>query len=587
MAWLLGATVSLTLLAAGWLGLPSVAPAESFADSHLQARVAGFVALGQTSRVGDARDETIAGRLAQASVETARAGQDPSWQGADDPDGDSAFRPGGSGGAQAAGAGQVSPFEGNTEPNHAPLRRYTGRNIVLQTDTRNEYALELLTKLDSFIGQATGELSRVLEVAATPKPTQIIVFESQDRYQDYARQHAPGLVNNGGYYDGGMRTVVTYRFNNSMQLYFHELVHAMMGEQFADHHFSRYTRRNWPIWFDEGIAEYLGSFEVAGTGIHIPAQNKGKLAYLANAIANNVFIDLAALLKAPAERFSGASMNIYYAESWGLIDFLLHSPLHRSNVAQFFRKIRQGEDGLVAFKACFGNDLTTIDAAWRVYIHEATRPAQGWVPLFSGESIDDWTVHEGGQWRAGQGEIRGQGDRNYNYLIKSEVPMTDLSYELDLQLQQGTAGLILGNNFHGEYPYYYLIEIARDAVLLKRAWSASQIEPVVQAYAEIPLGQWVHLRVQIIDRVLHMTVGGKEILTTRVDRDRYSLFGLYLYRAKVRFRNVQVHNEQAEPKALVATTVPAMTPVANGAGGPAVTPGTRTPGPSPGQRRAN
>lgn len=550
MAWFLGTSLALTLGTVTWLGLG--APLAVEVEVPASPAVHAAPVAEPVAHAAEAAED-VAGPEGAA---------DPTW-------------PGGQAETKAAGAGQPSPFDVGSESAHAPLRRYAGRTIVLQTDTRNEYALELLTKLDSFLGQASMELSRALDVSAQPKPTQIIVFESQERYQDYARQHAPGLVNNGGYYDGGMRTVVTYRFNNSMQLYFHELVHAMMGEQFADHHFSRYTRKNWPIWFDEGIAEYLGSFEVQGTGIHIPAQNKGKLAYLANAIANNVFIDLPSLLRAPPERFSGTSMNIYYAESWGLLDFLLHSPLHKPKVAQFFRKIRQGEDGIAAFKASFGDDLTSIDAAWRVYIHEATRPAQGWVPLFSGESIDDWTIHEGGQWRAGQGEIRGQGDRNYNYLIKSEVPMTDLSYELDLQLQQGTAGLILGNNYHGEYPYYYLIEIARDAVLLKRAWSASQIEPVVQAYAEVPLGQWVHIRVQIVDRVLHMTVGGKEIITTRVDRDRYSLFGLYLYRAKVRFRNVQVHNEAQEPKAVVqAPTLPPVT-AATTAGGPASTPSPR------------
>lgn len=560
MTWLVGVVVSLTLAVVAWAGL-------GHARSDQPGAPRGDFSAASPSATGTLF--TAAAEPMDDPAPTARPDRTTTAT-TDDPDGDSAF---------AAGAGQVSPFENATAPGHAPLRRYVGRNIVLQTDTRNDYAQELLGKLDSFITQANAELSRVLGVAAVPKPTQIIVFEAQERYQEYARQHAPGLVNNGGYYDGGMRTVVTYRFNNSMQLYFHEMVHAMMGEQFGDHHFSRYTRRNWPIWFDEGVSEYLGSFEVQGTGIHIPAQNKGKLAYLANAIANNVFIDLASLLKAPAERFSGVSMNIYYAESWGLLDFLLHNPLHRPKVAQFFRRIRQGEDGVNAFKACFGDDLTTVDAAWRVYIHEATRPVPGWVPLFSGESIDDWTVHEGGQWRAGQGEIRGQGDRNYNYLIKSEVPMTDLAYELDLQLQQGTAGLILGNNFHGEYPYYYLIEIARDAVLLKRAWSASQIEPVVQAYAEIPLGQWVHLRVQIVDRVLHMSVGGKEVLSARVDRDRYSLFGLYLYRAKVRFRNVQVRGEDTPRNAvagvaLPGVALPVMTPTA---GGPSTTPGTRVP----------
>jgi hypothetical protein len=485
-----------------------------------------------------------------------------------------------------AGTGSPSPFDDGDSGVRSPLRRYVGQSIVLLTDTRDDYATALLAKLDSFIAQANANMARILETEGSLRQTQIIVFETQERYQEHARQNAPGLVNNGGYYDGGMRTVVTYRFNNSMQLYFHELVHAMMGEQFGDHHFSRYTRRNWPIWFDEGMSEYLGSFEVHGQGIVIPAANKGKLAYLTNAIAHDAYVDLASLLRAPADKFSGASMNIYYAEAWGLFDYLLSTPALRGRMALFFRKIRSGDDGIAAFRASFGDDLAALDTAWRTHVQQAAQPAAGWVPLFSGDSIDDWTIHEGGQWRASHGEISGAGDRNYNYLIKSELPLTDFSYEVELLLQRGTAGLILGNNYHGEYPYHYLIDVARDAVMLRRAHSSSQIEPVLQAYAEMPLGEWVRLRVQVMDQTLRLFVNGREALSSRVDRDRFSLFGMYLYRARVKFRNIQV---RAEPVSDVATLpvrptaisgpAPTATPVLRGAeipGGPA-SPAPRSP----------
>lgn len=469
-------------------------------------------------------------------------------------DGESAF---------PAGTGQPAPFETEAVRTRQPLKRYDGSKVVLWTDTRPEYATELLGRIDSFLTQAHAEMATVLSVPSTPKPVQIYVFESQERYQEYAREHAPGLVNNGGFYDGGLRTVVTYRYNNSMQLYFHELVHAMMGELFDDHHFTRYTRKNWPIWFDEGISEYLGSFELIDGQVHIPAINKGKLAYLVNGLANHVFIDLPALLKAPAERFSGASMNIYYAEAWGLLQFLLASPAYRPKVAQFFKKIRASEDGLVAFKGCFGDDLVALDAEWKAHIYQLAQAPAGTVPLFSGSSIDDWTIHEGGHWKAGGGEIAGQGDRNYNYLIKSELPVTNFSYELDVRLHRGTAGLILGNNFHGEYPYYYLIEVARDVVMVRRAWSASQIEPVIQAYADIPTDEWVRVRAQIADRVLRLFVGGREVLQTRVDRERFSLFGLYLYRAKVEFRNIILQRDGSKRAVALQPGLPA--------GGPAET----------------
>ena len=451
-----------------------------------------------------------------------------------------------------------------------PLRAYVGAAVTLRTDASDAYARGLLVKLDSFVAQANAELTRLLDVSSKPVHPTVVVFETQDRYQRHARRNAPGLVNNGGYYDGSTRTVVTYRYNNSMQLYFHEVVHALMAEHFDDHHFSRYTRKNWPIWFDEGMSEYLGSYAVDGTGIRIPAPNRGKLAYLANALAHRSFVPLEVLLRAPASAYSGASMNIYYAESWGLIDYLARHPIYNSQLPLFFRRIRNNDDGLTAFASSFGDDLADFEKAWRDHIRRAVEPPARGVWLFNGMSIDDWTIHEGGQWLAQKGEIVGNGDRNYNYLIKGEVPLRSFRYELDMRIERGTAGLILGNNYHGEYPYYYLIDIARDAVMVRRSYTATRIEPVKQAFAEIAHGEWVHLDVVVLERQLSVLVNGREVLSCQSDRDSYSLFGLYLYHAAARFKNVRINREPQQAPGWARGAPPRVMP--GGAGGAAASP---------------
>ena len=466
--------------------------------------------------------------------------------------------------AIATGAVVLAPGEGaahlkvkpQPDADRAQLRTYVGRNITLRTDTPHEYAMAMLGKLDSFMAQAVAKLAAILQTPARPLAVTIVVFESQQRYQRHARAHAPGLVNNGGYYDGSKHTVVTYRYNNSMQLYFHELVHSLMGEHFGDHHFSRYTRKNWPIWFDEGMSEYLGSYAVDGEGIRIPAPNKGKLAYLSNAIEHRAFVDLRRLLRAPASSFSGSSMNIFYAESWGLVDYLVATPALRARIPLFFRKIRSGQDGLTAFAACFSADLDAFEAQWRAHIHKSALPKPQTVWLFNGHSVDDWTVHEGGSWTVRRGQIFGVGDRNYNYLIKNELPLRDFTYELDLLLEKGMAGLILGNNYHGEYPYYYLIDVARDAVTLRRSYTATRIKDVKAAFADLPLGRWLHLQVTVLDRDLSIRVNGREVLAARSDRDSYSLFGLYLYHAQARFKNIRLRREQRQPQGWVRDAPP-------------------------------
>ncbi len=469
-----------------------------------------------------------------------------------------------------AGRATDEPRPGEAGFSGEPLRAYVGTSVTLRTDTSDAYARSLLVKLDSFVAQANAELTRLLDVSSKPVNPTVVVFETQDRYQRHARRNAPGLVNNGGYYDGSTRTVVTYRYNNSMQLYFHEVVHALMAEHFEDHHFSRYTRKNWPIWFDEGMSEYLGSYAVDGSGIRIPAPNRGKLAYLANAMAHRSFVPLEVLLRAPASAYSGASMNIYYAESWGLIDYLARHPIYNSQLPLFFRRIRNNDDGLAAFTSSFGDDIADFEKAWRDHIRRAVEPPARGVWLFNGMSIDDWTIHEGGQWLAQKGEIVGSGDRNYNYLIKGEVPLRSFRFELDMRIERGTAGLILGNNYHGEYPYYYLIDIARDAVMVRRSYTATRIEPVKQAFAEIAHGEWVHLEVVVLDRQLSVLVNGREVLSCQSDRDSYSLFGLYLYHASARFKNVRLNREPQQAPGWARTAPPRVMP--GGAGGAAASP---------------
>ena len=440
------------------------------------------------------------------------------------------------------------------QPRSAPgeaqgLRDYTTRHFVVRSNAREKYVRELGAKLDVYYDQLSKLLPALLGEPIQPVKSQVILFEKQDDYQRYARRNAPQLVNNGGYYDGATKTIVTYRYNNSLQLYFHEILHAVMGEAFKDHYFFRYSKPNWPIWFDEGIAEYFGSFEVVGSTIRIGARNKTKIAYLLNALHSKTFVGLRDLLTAASERYSGASMNLYYAEAWGLIDFLVSNPQYHAAVAGFYADIKRERDGLAAFKHHFGADIEDLDRRWRAHLWRLGTVRDGWRVLFNGQSIDDWTIHEGGRWRVEGATIHGVGDENYNYLIQSGLPHTAFSLELDVRVDAGTAGVILGNNFHGEYPYYYLIDIARDQVTLRRSYSAVRISTLKEAHPTIREDKWVSVRVQVAGDRLRVWVDQKQILDEPEDRERYSLFGVYLYQGAAHFRNLRMRKEGPVPPA--------------------------------------
>ena len=429
----------------------------------------------------------------------------------------------------------------------ARLDVYEGHHFRLRTDAAPDYANALIRRLDQYHDRLSQGLADTFRTSFRIPRTSIVLFERQDDYQRYANHNAPQLTNNGGYYDGGTKTIVTYRYNNSMQLYFHEIIHAVMGEVFEDPFFYRYTRPNWPIWFDEGLAEYYGSFHVDGDDLQIGTQNAGKLAYLVNALETGTFIGLRALLRSPPDRYSGDSMNIYYASSWGLVSFLAQHPTYADRLPLFLMRLRTNQDGLEAFTALFGPDLDALDAEWRAWVARAAARIGGPVDLFDGRSIEEWTIHEGGSWRVEDGEIRAEGEGSYNYLIRSEVPHRLFTVRLKLRLERGTAGLILGNNFHGEYPYYYLVDFSQSRVAVRRSYSATHIEVIRSAPARMNIGEWADVTLRVTADRLQVSVDGRKVLDVPEDRDRYSLFGLYLYHARASFKDIVLTPEPFRP----------------------------------------
>jgi hypothetical protein len=132
-------------------------------------------------------------------------------------------------------------------------------HFQLTTDCDAETRTRVLGRLEAF-----RDALEILVLAATgvelgPSPVRMRLFEEPRDYAAYAWQNAPGLGHNGGFYDGATRTVYTYRRSNPTQLLFHEVTHAVMGDVFEDPWYERYARPGWPVWFDEGFAEYASS----------------------------------------------------------------------------------------------------------------------------------------------------------------------------------------------------------------------------------------------------------------------------------------------------------------------------------------
>ncbi|MEC9073159.1 MAG: hypothetical protein VX938_12285, partial [Myxococcota bacterium] len=256
--------------------------------------------------------------------------------------------------------------------------------------------------LEVLVPAATG-------VSLSDRTIRIKLFETRAEYLKDTARHAPRLAHNGGFYDGANRTVVAYRRANPLQLQLHEVAHAVLGDVFSDATFTRYGRPGWPVWFEEGFAEYVSSYVLVGPELHFGAVHVARLATLQDALERDRLIPLPRLLRAKGQDFSGKDNALWYASTWGLVHLMLSEPDLRSRVPEWVGRLRQGEHGLAAFQGVFGQDVRELDRRLRHHIARLSSTEPRSLDLADG-GLDAWTIHEGGEWSAVGDVIVGVGD---------------------------------------------------------------------------------------------------------------------------------------------------------------------------------
>ncbi|MFO0985657.1 MAG: DUF1570 domain-containing protein, partial [Planctomycetota bacterium] len=103
----------------------------------------------------------------------------------------------------------------------------------------------------------------------------------------------------------------------------HELTHLVLREH----------AKNPPLWFDEGLAEYIGSRQHDAFGDVLVTVDRSHLETLRSAFAANRICPLYQLMELKEIEFYGRAgtkklpwdRSITYAESWSLVYFLLHA----------------------------------------------------------------------------------------------------------------------------------------------------------------------------------------------------------------------------------------------------------------------
>jgi hypothetical protein len=197
--------------------------------------------------------------------------------------------------------------------------------------------------------------------------TRVRIFADKasfDRYNEIRGKK--GLRN---HYDCGDTEIVIYRHGQVVdwETIFHELAH-----RFTHAHFLRI-----PVWLDEGLATYLGNSVVENGKLVLGKRYRNWLSSVKPAVQSQKYLPLKELFNMQSRDFySGPRETLHYAQSWGVVHFLMHMLRRRSGssrhaaaqVRRFFQESAGGRCNAYNIERIFRTRLDHFEARWTEYI---------------------------------------------------------------------------------------------------------------------------------------------------------------------------------------------------------------------------
>lgn len=203
----------------------------------------------------------------------------------------------------------------------------------------------------------------------SPIPTTVLVFKSAKSFEPFKPLDQSGSAKNwiAGYFLRGeeINYIALSTEGEKEQTYstiFHEYTHFLIDNAIG--------RGKIPPWLNEGLAEYYEKFKIEDDQkVTLGALNNNHLALL----EQSAFISFNTLFNTDyysLNRQGIGRTGIFYAESWALIHYLMHSDngARRPQLNKFINLIINGKPPKDAFAEAFHTDYPTMQAELRKYV---------------------------------------------------------------------------------------------------------------------------------------------------------------------------------------------------------------------------
>ncbi len=241
------------------------------------------------------------------------------------------------------------------------------KNFLLLGNASDKDIRNVGTRLEQF-RETFRQLFKNVNLTS-PIATNVIVFKNDSSYKPFKPKRADGKIDDlvAGYFQPGedvnyITLSTDGAQNEAYAVIFHEYVHFIVGTNFGNSEV--------PPWFNEGLAEYYQTFEIADdqkVKLGLP-QNKHL-----NLLQQNQLMPLEQLFGTTNFQLGQTghhSRSIFYAESWALMHYLLQSG-KTDGLIKFLDALRSGIKPEKAFQDAFQITYIEMESDLRNYVKKS------------------------------------------------------------------------------------------------------------------------------------------------------------------------------------------------------------------------
>lgn len=245
-----------------------------------------------------------------------------------------------------------------TGPARATWREATSDNFVVYSDG-NPAALvsftEQVEKFDQVLRIMTG-----LDKPPPPVKVRIYLVDGSSGVRELDPTHRPVAGFYRAHIEGGIAVVNREPARGEFSL----SGQSVLYHEYCHHYMAQYFTNAYPVWYQEGFAEYFGAtvFDKDGT-IEIGRIQEPRVP----ALARGTWLSSQQLMNSTLEQLPTSEWDQFYAESWLLTHYLFRDSTRNQQFHQYLVLRTGGVAHTEALQQAFGLDDKALDAQLRAY----------------------------------------------------------------------------------------------------------------------------------------------------------------------------------------------------------------------------